>query len=80
MHIEMHLEESAMKTFLQFLLYMTLAVLVIAMAVLLGNDGAWYFAWLVGTTMIILIAAAGGALLDTQDEHGPRRAARQDKQ
>jgi predicted outer membrane lipoprotein len=58
-----------MKTFLLFLLYMVLAVLVILMAILLGNSGAWYFAWLVGTTMIVLIAAAGASLLDTQDEH-----------
>ncbi|WP_426661498.1 hypothetical protein [Rhodanobacter aciditrophus] len=70
-----------MKTFLQFLLFMAMAVLVILMATILGSLGAWYFAWLVGTAMIVLIAAAGGALLDLQDEHaaqagdeGPRRA------
>ena len=58
-----------MKTFLQFLLFMVLAVVVIVLAILLGDMGAWYFAWLVGTAMIVLIAAAGGVLLDTQDEH-----------
>lgn len=58
-----------MRTFLYFLLFMFLAVLVIAMAIILGDTGAWYFAWLIGTTMIVLIAAAGGILLDAQDEH-----------
>jgi hypothetical protein len=57
-----------MKTAMQFLLFMLIATLVIVMAVMLGDSGAWYFAWLVGTAMIVLIAAAGGALLDAQDE------------
>lgn len=57
-----------MKTFLLFLIFMIIAVLVIVMAVILGDAGAWYFAWLVGTAMIVLIAAAGGVMLDAQDE------------
>ncbi len=61
-------EGSAVKTFLLFVLFMFLAVVVIALAIVLGEKGTWYFAWLVGTVMIVLIAAAGGALLDTQDE------------
>ena len=64
-----------MKTFLQFLLFMVLALAVIVLAILLGDMGAWYFAWLVGTAMIVLIAAAGGVLLDTQDEHAAARKA-----
>jgi predicted outer membrane lipoprotein len=57
-----------MKTFLLFVLLMVIAVLVIIMAVILGDAGAWYFAWLVGTAMIVLVAAAGGVMLDAQDE------------
>ena len=64
-----------MKTFLYFLLFMFLAVIVIAMAVILGDTGTWYFAWLIGTTMIVLIAAAGGMLLDAQDDHAAEEAA-----
>ncbi len=56
-----------MKTTLQFLLFMLLAFAVIVLAILLGDLGAWYFAWLVGTAMIVLLAAAGGVLLDTQE-------------
>ncbi|HTV84658.1 MAG TPA: hypothetical protein VME63_04600 [Dyella sp.] len=56
-----------MKTFFQFVLFMIIAILIILMAVILGDSGAWYFAWLIGTAMIVLISAAGGALLDAQD-------------
>jgi hypothetical protein len=58
-----------MKTFLYFLLFMGLAIVVILLGVLLGAMGAWYLAWLIGTVMIVLVAAAGAALLDAQEEH-----------
>ncbi len=61
-----------MKTLFQFVMFMAIAALAILMAIILGDSGAWYFAWLVGTTMIVLIAAAGGALLDAQDEAAHR--------
>ncbi|AKJ67628.1 hypothetical protein PATSB16_13890 [Pandoraea thiooxydans] len=63
-----------MKTTFQFILFMAIAFMVIVIAILLGNLGAWYFAWLVGTAMIVLVAAAGGALLDTQEEVANRKA------
>ncbi len=58
-----------MKTFAYFLLFMVLAFVVILLAALLGDQGAWYFAWMIGTAMIVLVAAAGAALLDAQEEH-----------
>lgn len=58
-----------MKTFFYFLLYLVLACVVILLAILLGDQGAWYFAWLIGTVMIVLVAGAGAALLDAQEEH-----------
>lgn len=58
-----------MKTFAYFLLFMVLSLIVIVLAAMLGDLGAWYFAWLVGTAMIVLISAAGAALFDTQEEH-----------
>lgn len=66
-----------MKTFLQFLIYMLLAVVAIVMGVILGDYGSWYFAWFVGTAMIVLVAAAGGAWMDAHDEtpEGDGRAA-----
>lgn len=63
-----------MKTFLLFVLFMAIATVVILLAVILGNSGAWYFAWLVGTSMIVLITTAGAVLLDTQEEHAAQMA------
>ncbi len=63
-----------MKTFLLFVLFMLIAVVVIVLAVILGDSGAWYFSWLVGTGMIVLITAAGAWLLDTQEEQAAQMA------
>ena len=57
-----------MKTLLQFVLYLLVALLAIVLGVILGDYAPWYFAWIVGTVMIVLVSAAGGAWLDTQDE------------
>ena len=37
-------------------------------AILLGDVGPWYFAWLIGTVMICLITAASGILFETELE------------
>ncbi len=58
-----------MRMFLFFLLFMFLAVIVLLLTVLLGARGAWYFAWMIGTVMLVLISALGGALLDAQEAH-----------
>lgn len=52
------------------------AVLALALflAVVCGDYGPWYFAWLVGTTMIVLIAVSGAVLFETQEAQ--RSAAR----
>jgi hypothetical protein len=60
-----------MGTVLRFLVYLFIAICVIAMAIILGDLGSWYFAWLLGTVMIVLISAAGAALLDTQEDELP---------
>jgi uncharacterized integral membrane protein len=52
-------------TFIGLFLVLCLALL---LAVVAGDYGPWYFAWMVGTVMIVLIAAVGGALLDAQAE------------
>ncbi len=43
--------------------------LAIFLAVVTGDFGAWYFAWLVGTTMIVLIASASAVMFDTQESN-----------
>lgn len=51
---------------MKIILYILIAFLLIFLGILLGDYGPWYFSWLVGTVMIVLISAAGGALMDTQ--------------
>lgn len=45
-------------------------VLIVALliAVFVGDQGPWYFAWMVGTVMIVLISVAGAILFDTQSD------------
>ena len=62
------IEEKRMSIFARFVIYMLIGLLVIFLAAILGDNGPWYFAWLVGTVMIVLISAAGAMLLDTQEE------------
>ncbi|WP_233873035.1 hypothetical protein [Paraburkholderia adhaesiva] len=56
-----------MKTFRLFVIFMAVAVLAIFIGVIIGNYGAWYFSWLIGTATIVLFAAAGGVLYDAQE-------------
>lgn len=46
--------------------YLLIALLCLFMVIVLGGEAPWYFAWLLGTVMIVLISAAGGAMFDTQ--------------
>ncbi|MCY0386814.1 hypothetical protein OVY01_06115 [Robbsia sp. Bb-Pol-6] len=57
-----------MKTFVQFMLLMGIGVVAILLAIILGDRGAWYLAWILGTIVIVLVAAAAGFMLDTQDD------------
>jgi predicted outer membrane lipoprotein len=61
-------EADDMGTLIRFVLYFTIAIVVIVLAILLGDYGAWYLAWVLGTVMIVLVSAAGAALLDTQEQ------------
>jgi hypothetical protein len=56
-----------MKTFLHFVMLLIAMVVAIVAGVVVGDYGAWYFSWVVGTIMIVLVAASGGVLLDTQE-------------
>ncbi|WP_298214962.1 hypothetical protein [Acidocella sp.] len=54
-------------TFIGLFLVLCLALL---LAVVAGDYGPWYFAWMVGTVMIVLIAACGAIMLDNQRQNG----------
>ncbi|MBU6439913.1 MAG: hypothetical protein KGJ03_05070 [Betaproteobacteria bacterium] len=56
-----------MRTLLEFLALMLLGALLVVLGVILGDYASWYFAWIVGTAMIVLVSAAGLAWLDAQE-------------
>ncbi len=43
-------------------------VVALLFAVFVGDQGPWYFAWVIGTIMIVLISGAGAVLLDAQED------------
>lgn len=57
-----------MKILRHFLLFMAAAVVAIVLGVVVGDYGAWYFSWMIGTATIVLFAVAGGVLYDTQEK------------
>lgn len=58
---------------MKIVLYLLMALWLIFLGIILGDYGPWYFAWLLGTVMIVLVSAAGGALMDTQLEEQDRQ-------
>ena len=59
-----------MSTLIRFGIYLFLTGCFIVLCIILGDYGPWYLVWLLGTVMMVLIAAASGASLDTQEEAG----------
>ncbi|HQT38125.1 MAG TPA: hypothetical protein PK231_01785 [Acidocella sp.] len=55
-----------MGTIVKFGALAAVIVFALFLAVVAGDYGPWYFAWLVGTTMIILISVAGAVMFETQ--------------
>ncbi|MGB7757637.1 hypothetical protein ACS8Y6_00845 [Salinisphaera sp. RV14] len=60
-----------MKTVLQLIFWLLVAFVALFLAIVLGERGAWYLAWVLGTVMIILIAVAGTVMLDARYEDEP---------
>ena len=59
--------------FLKFLMYFVIALVILLLCIMLGDKAPWYFAWVLGTGMIILIAVSGAVLLEGQEEEQRRR-------
>lgn len=55
-------------SFWTYILYLIIAVALLFMSMILGNGAPWYFAWILGTVMAILLAVAGGVLFEAQEE------------
>ncbi|MGO3741807.1 hypothetical protein [Kerstersia sp.] len=61
-----------MSVLARFIVAGVLAVIVILLAIVLGDYGPWYFSWLLGTGFMILVAALGGVLFEAQEEAAER--------
>lgn len=55
-----------MKGIVKFVTFSAIAALCLLLAVVASGEGPWYFAWMLGTMMIILLAVAGGVMFETQ--------------
>ena len=56
-----------MRTLFEFCALMLLGMLLVALGIILGDYASWYFAWIVGTAMIVLVSDAALAWLDAQE-------------
>lgn len=59
-----------MKNILLFVFWFTVGLIALFLAIVLGEAGAWYLAWVLGTVMMMLIAATGTMILEAEDNHG----------
>lgn len=57
-----------MASFIRYIIWFTLSVIAIVLGVLLGDYGAWYLSWVLGTATMVLVAAMGGVLFEAQEE------------
>jgi hypothetical protein len=57
-----------MKNILLFVFWFTVGLVALFLAIVLGESGAWYLAWVLGTVMMMLIAATGTVILDVEDD------------
>ncbi|ROO37626.1 hypothetical protein [Salinisphaera orenii] len=57
-----------MKNILLFAFWFLVGLITLFLAIVLGEAGAWYLAWVLGTVMMILIAATGTVILEVDDE------------
>jgi uncharacterized membrane protein len=62
-----------MGSFIRYIIWFTLSIIAIVLGVLLGDYGAWYLSWILGTGMMLLIAALGGVLFEAQEEEKLKR-------
>ena len=64
-----------MKLLVWFALFFFLAMIVIFLAIVLGDSAPWYFAWIIGTGFLILTSAAAGILFDEQEDEASAKHA-----
>jgi hypothetical protein len=59
-----------MKNILLFVFWLVVGLIALFLAIVLGEAGAWYLAWVLGTVMMMLIAATGTVILEAENRDG----------
>jgi predicted outer membrane lipoprotein len=59
----------------RYILAMVITILAVVIAVMIGENGHWYMAWVLGTGFMILVAASGAVLLEQQDRDDQKDSA-----
>jgi len=67
-----------MKKLFLLALFLLVAAAIIAVGVLIGSNASWYFAWIVGTALFVLLLAASVVWFEKQDEAAPKPQQRPD--
>ena len=62
-----------MKNILLFAFWFVVGLVALFLAIVLGESGAWYLAWVLGTVMMMLIAATGTVILEVDDKRERER-------
>ena len=62
-----------MASFIRYIIWFTLSIIAIVLGIILGDYGAWYLSWILGTGMMLLVAALGGVLFEAQEEEKVQR-------
>ena len=60
---------------LKFFIYFLIALALLFFCIILGDRAPWYFAWVLGTAMILLIAISGAVLFEGQEEEKRQKEA-----
>lgn len=57
-----------MASFIRYIIWFTISLIAIVLGIVLGDYGAWYLSWVLGTGTMVLVAAMGGVLFEAQEE------------
>lgn len=57
-----------MASFIRYIIWFTISMIAIVLGIVLGDYGAWYLSWILGTATMVLVAAMAGVLFEAQED------------
>lgn len=64
---------------LHYIIALGISGLAILLGIILGDYGAWYLSWFLGTGFMVLVAVSAGVLFEAQDDAAKAAAAEADE-